>query len=54
MTTVDADAAPTTHQLRHRSGFWTVAYTLLIVMAFATLPSPLFGLYRAEIACRPS
>ena len=54
MTTVDADAAPTTQQRRHRSGFWTVAYTLLIVMAFATLPSPLFGLYRAEITCRPS
>lgn len=54
MTTVDADAGPTTQQRRHRSGFWTVAYTLLIVMAFATLPSPLFGLYRAEITCRPS
>jgi predicted MFS family arabinose efflux permease len=48
MTTVDADAAPATQQRRHRSGFWTVAYTLLIVMAFATLPSPLFGLYRAR------
>ena len=48
MTTVDADAGPTTQQRRHRSGFWTVAYTLLIVMAFATLPSPLFGLYRAR------
>ena len=46
MTTLDADAAPPTHQPRHRSGFWTVAYALLIVMAFATLPSPLYGLYR--------
>ena len=29
-----------------RSGFWAVAFALLIVMAFATLPSPLYGLYR--------
>ncbi len=48
MTTVDADTAAPAHQRRHRSGFWTVAYTLLIVMAFATLPSPLFGLYRTR------
>ena len=31
---------------RHRSGFWVVAFAFLIVMAFATLPSPLYGLYR--------
>ncbi|HEY2740749.1 MAG TPA: MFS transporter [Gaiellaceae bacterium] len=31
---------------RHRSGFWAVAFAFLIVMAFATLPSPLYGLYR--------
>ena len=31
---------------RAGSGFWTVTYALLIVMAFATLPSPLYGLYR--------
>ena len=31
---------------RAAAGFWTVAYALLIVMAFATLPSPLYGLYR--------
>jgi MFS family permease len=30
----------------HRSGFWAVAFAFLIVMAFATLPSPLYGLYR--------
>src|SRR4051794_23934532 len=28
------------------SGFWVVAFAFLIVMAFATLPSPLYGLYR--------
>jgi Sugar (and other) transporter len=32
--------------MRHRSGFWAVAFALLIVMASATLPSPLYGLYR--------
>ena len=29
-----------------RSGFWAVAFAFLVVMAFATLPSPLYGLYR--------
>jgi predicted MFS family arabinose efflux permease len=33
---------------RHRSGFWAVAFALLIVMASATLPSPLYGLYRVR------
>ena len=31
---------------RQRSGFWPVAFAFLVVMAFATLPSPLYGLYR--------
>ena len=31
---------------RDRSAFWAVAFAFLIVMAFATLPSPLYGLYR--------
>jgi hypothetical protein len=33
---------------RYRSGFWAVAFAFLIVMAFATLPSPLYGLYRVR------
>jgi MFS family permease len=32
--------------MRRASGFWAVAFALLIVMASATLPSPLYGLYR--------
>ena len=36
----------TRHRSRSRSGFWAVAFAFLIVMAFATLPSPLYGLYR--------
>ena len=31
---------------RPRAGFWAVAFAFLVVMAFATLPSPLYGLYR--------
>ena len=31
---------------RYRFGFWAVALAFLVVMAFATLPSPLYGLYR--------
>jgi hypothetical protein len=30
----------------YRTGFWAVAFAFLVVMAFATLPSPLYGLYR--------
>ena len=48
MTTVDAHTAQADRVQRRGSGFWTVVYTLLIVMAFATLPSPLFGLYRTR------
>jgi hypothetical protein len=33
---------------RYRVGFWSVAFAFLIVMAFATAPSPLYGLYRAR------
>src|SRR6202521_5439775 len=40
--------APASQERRHGSGFWPVAYALLIVMAFATLPSPLYGLYRVR------
>src|SRR4029077_19377008 len=34
--------------LRHRRGFWAVAFAFLAVMALATVPSPLYGLYRAR------
>jgi hypothetical protein len=30
------------------SGFWAVAFAFLVVMAVATLPSPLYGLYRTR------
>ncbi|HEY1625402.1 MAG TPA: MFS transporter, partial [Streptosporangiaceae bacterium] len=43
---VNASAVPAAQQRRHRSGFWAAAFAFLIVMAVATLPSPLYGLYR--------
>jgi len=47
---VDTSAsAPSPVQRRPQgSGFWAVALAFLIVMAFATLPSPLYGLYRTR------
>jgi predicted MFS family arabinose efflux permease len=50
MSNVDnvAPARPVDQRGAHSSGFWTVAFAFLIVMAFATLPSPLYGLYRTR------
>jgi len=48
MSDVDAVAPPGARTLRLGSGFWVVAFAFLIVMAFATLPSPLYGLYRTR------
>src|ERR1700704_255158 len=48
MTNVDSFPTPATQDHRGGSGFWAVAYAFLIVMAFATLPSPLYGLYRTR------
>jgi MFS family permease len=47
-TSVEARAASSPPDRRAASGFWTVAYAYLIVMALATLPSPLYGLYRVR------
>jgi predicted MFS family arabinose efflux permease len=48
MTTVDPQVQPAARKKSPRSGFWAVAYAFLIVMSFATLPSPLYGLYRTR------
>jgi MFS family permease len=32
----------------HQRAFWAVAFAFLAVMAFSTVPSPLYGLYRAR------
>jgi MFS family permease len=44
----DAPAASAIKRRRQRSGFWAAAFAFLIVMAVATLPSPLYGLYRTQ------
>jgi MFS family permease len=48
MTSADGYPAPAVKNRRHGGSFWTVAFAFLIVMAFATLPSPLYGLYRTR------
>jgi MFS family permease len=45
---VNAAVLPAAQRRRHRSGFWAVAFAFLIVMAVATLPSPLYGIYRVR------
>jgi MFS family permease len=45
---VNAAALPAAQRRRHQSGFWAVAFAFLIVMAVATLPSPLYGIYRVR------
>ena len=48
-TSVDALAAHDTSVTgRAASSFWLVAFAFLIVMGSATLPSPLYGLYRVR------
>src|SRR5258705_7176113 len=48
MSSDNALALPATVARRAATGFWIVAFAFLIVMAFATLPSPLYGLYRTR------
>ena len=48
MPSDDVHALAAAATRRHRSGFWAVAFAFLIVMASATLPSPLYGLYRTR------
>jgi MFS family permease len=43
-----APAAASGAVRRSGLGFWAVAFAFLIVMAFATMPSPLYGLYRTR------
>src|SRR6266446_7896410 len=46
MSADSASAPAASATWRDASGFSAVAFAFLIVMAFATLPSPLYGLYR--------
>jgi hypothetical protein len=46
--TSETYAKPTAVGRRQGAAFWAVAFAFLVVMAFATLPSPLYGLYRTR------
>ena len=48
MPDVAASEGPEAYRRPRGSGFWTVAFAFLIVMAVATLPSPLYGLDRTR------
>src|SRR5246127_3336862 len=48
MSAESAAAPPASATRRDALGFAAVAFAFLIVMAFATLPSPLYGLYRTR------
>jgi MFS family permease len=43
-----ADAGGLVGSQRHRRAFWVVTFAFLVVMAMGTVPSPLYGLYRAR------
>ena len=45
---VDSSTPTAARGRRQRSGFWAVAFAVLVVIAVATLPSPLYGLYRTR------
>src|SRR4051794_1698943 len=40
-------------RLRHRVGFWVVAAAFLTVMAFATVPTPLYAIYQQVEGLEP-
>ena len=46
--TSEAYAMPAAVGRRHGAAFWAVAFAFVVVMAFATLPSPLYSLYRTR------
>jgi MFS family permease len=48
MSTTLAPAAPSrpSFRLRHGAGFWVIAAAFFTVMAFSTLPTPLYALYQ--------
>jgi MFS family permease len=40
--------APASSRRRYGFGFWVVAFTFMTLLAFTTVPSPLYGIYRAR------
>ena len=46
MTSTAHAPTPVRFRLRHGAGFWIIAAAFLTVMAFSTLPTPLYALYQ--------
>jgi MFS family permease len=46
--TPQGSGASSERDRRQLSGFWIVAFAFLVVMSFATLPSPLYGIYKVR------
>lgn len=53
MTLLSADPSEAPSRLRHAAGFWVVAAAFLAVMAFATVPTPLYAIYQQVDGLRP-
>ncbi|HEV7977561.1 MFS transporter [Amycolatopsis sp.] len=47
-STITKPEVSTTWRLRHGVGFWVIAFAFLVVMAFSTVPTPLYALYQAR------
>ncbi len=48
MTSSTLSAPRTLGRLRHGAGFWVIAAAFLTVMAFSTVPTPLYALYQVR------
>lgn len=48
MERMASSTLPAPASRRHGVGFWAVAFAFLVVMAFSTVPSPLYGIYQAR------
>lgn len=44
---------PPTRGLGHSSGFWVVAFTFAVTMAFSTVPTPLYAIYQQQVGFSP-
>jgi MFS family permease len=53
MTTTLESPRTVPGRLRHGTGFWVVASAFLSVMAFATLPTPLYAIYQQQDGLTP-
>lgn len=42
---LQSDALPAISPSRYRSGYWATVFAFAVLLAFSTLPSPLYGIY---------